>query len=77
MKITEKYITEKIEAYHVAIEALRSDASDSELKLTKELHYNLRTQLADRLERELGKWVEKAKKEVKETTTTTTLDKSE
>jgi hypothetical protein len=53
--VTEAYIEEKIEAYNVAIEALRAHepGSDGDPKLAK----RLRDQLANKLDREINRWV--------------------
>lgn len=54
-RITEEYIEEKVEAYNVAIEALRQHEpmSDGDPKLAKKL----RDQLADKLDREINRWL--------------------
>lgn len=54
MKITKQYRDEKIEAYIVAIEGLRMHESDSDIPGLSE---KLRNQLADKLERELDRWI--------------------
>lgn len=53
--VTDDYIEEKIEAYNVAIEALRAHepASDGNPELAK----RLRHKLADKLDREINRWV--------------------
>lgn len=56
-KITEEYIIEKVEAYNVAIEALRAHESGSDGNA--ELGKKLRDQLADKLDREIQTWVNK------------------
>lgn len=55
--MTEEYFEEKVEAYNVAIEALREHepASDGNQKLAK----RLREQLANNLDREINSWVAK------------------
>lgn len=55
--MTEEYFEEKVEAYNVAIEALREHepASDGNQKLAK----RLREQLANKLDREINSWVAK------------------
>lgn len=57
MTLSEEYTTEKIEAYNVAIEALRAHepASDCDWELAKKL----RLRLANKLEREIQKWCDK------------------
>jgi len=52
--VTEEYITEKIEAYNVAIDALRmhETASDCDVWLAK----RLREKLANKLDRECQRW---------------------
>lgn len=54
MKITQEYAEEKLEAYNVAIEALRmhEPASDCDWKLAA----MLREKLAKKLEREIQTW---------------------
>lgn len=54
-RITDEYIEEKVEAYNVAIEALREHEpmSDGDPKLAKKL----RDQLADKLDREINRWL--------------------
>lgn len=54
-RITEEYIEEKVEAYNVAIDALRhhEPMSDGDPKLAKKL----RDQLADKLDREINRWL--------------------
>jgi hypothetical protein len=59
-KITEEYFTEKIEAYNVAIEALRSHEPMSDGN--QELASKLRTELADKLDQEIQQWVEYVRK---------------
>lgn len=51
---SEEYRIERIEAYNVAIEALRNHESMSEENT--ELSRRLRENLADKLERELMQW---------------------
>lgn len=55
MKITQEYVEEKIEAYNVAIDALRmhEPGSDGDPVLA----HKLRSRLADRLDREIDRWV--------------------
>ncbi|KKN50826.1 hypothetical protein LCGC14_0628620 [marine sediment metagenome] len=55
--MTDEYFEEKVEAYNVAIEALREHepASDGNQKLAK----RLREQLANKLDREINNWVAK------------------
>tara|TARA_R110000824_G_scaffold107040_1_gene252853 strand:+ start:360 stop:536 length:177 start_codon:yes stop_codon:yes gene_type:complete len=55
--MTEEYFEEKVEAYNVAIEALREHepASDGNQKLAK----RLREQLANKLDREINSWAAK------------------
>jgi len=57
MKITEEYIEEKIEAYDVAINALRlhEPASDCDEALAAKL----RERLAQKLENEIQRWFNK------------------
>lgn len=57
MKITKEYFEEKIEAYNVAIEALRhhEQASDG----NRQLSALLRARLVEKLEREIDAWVAK------------------
>ncbi|EAZ97642.1 hypothetical protein [Marinobacter sp. ELB17] len=54
-RITEEYIEEKVEAYNVAIEALREHEpmSDGDPKMAKKL----REQLANKLDREIYRWL--------------------
>lgn len=54
-RITDEYIEEKVEAYNVAIEALREHEpmSDGNPKLAKKL----RDQLANKLDREINRWL--------------------
>lgn len=54
-RITDEYIEEKIEAYNVAIEALRlhEPMSDGDPNLAKKL----RNQLANKLDREINRWL--------------------
>ncbi|EAZ97652.1 hypothetical protein [Marinobacter sp. ELB17] len=54
-RITEEYIEEKVEAYNVAIEALREHEpmSDGDPKMAKKL----REQLANKLDREINRWL--------------------
>lgn len=55
--MTEEYFEEKVEAYNVAIEALREHepASDGNQKLAK----RLRDHLANKLDREINSWAAK------------------
>ena len=55
--MTDEYFEEKVEAYNVAIEALREHepVSDGNQKLAK----RLREQLANKLDREINNWVAK------------------
>lgn len=54
-RITDEYIEEKVEAYNVAIEALRNHEpmSDGNDKLAKQL----RDKLAAKLDREIDRWL--------------------
>lgn len=54
-RITDEYIEEKVEAYNVAIEALREHEpmSDGDPKLAMKL----RDQLAAKLDREINRWL--------------------
>jgi len=54
MKVTEEYKLEKVEAYNVAIDALRIHESASEENI--ELSFMLRERLACKLEREIQRW---------------------
>lgn len=54
-KITREYVEEKIEAYNVAIDALRMHEPGSDGNA--ELAHKLRHQLANRLDREIDRWV--------------------
>lgn len=58
--MTNEYFEEKIEAYNVAIEALRAHEpmSDGNSKLAN----RLRDQLASKLDREINRWVAKHSK---------------
>lgn len=53
-KIDEAYCLEKVEAYNVAIEALRAHESASEENT--DLAAKLRHKLADKLDREIDRW---------------------
>ena len=55
MRVTDEYTTEKVEAYNVAIEALRNHEPASDCD--KELAAQLREKLAAKLERECQRWV--------------------
>ena len=57
MKITEEYITEKIEAYNVAISALdiHEPASDCDWEMARKLRKKLR----DKLDKEIQRWCNK------------------
>lgn len=52
--VTEEYATEKLEAYNVAIEALRMHEPGSDCD--QELAAKLRERLAQKLEREIAAW---------------------
>ena len=60
-KITDEYVTEKIEAYTIAIMALRGHepASDCSLELTSKL----REKLAQKLDNECQRWYNKMAKQ--------------
>jgi len=53
--IDEKYIEEKVEVYNIAIEALRSHESCSDGD--EKLKWKLRERLANKLDREINKWL--------------------
>lgn len=53
-RITEEYVTEKIEAYNVAIEALKHHEPAS--YCDEELAHGLRKRLWEKLDREIQKW---------------------
>ena len=57
MQIDEEYIQEKVEAYNIAIEALRAHepASDCNHKLARKM----RERLASKLDREINSWMAK------------------
>ncbi len=59
-KITPEYELEKIEAYNIAIESLRHHESAS--KENKKLAKKLRLKLADKLDREIQRWVDNLKR---------------
>lgn len=53
--IDAEYVEEKVDAYNVAIEALRHHESDADTSFSRAM----RMRLADRLDRECQKWVNK------------------
>lgn len=55
MRITEEYAIEKVEAYNVAIEALRQHEPGSEGNA--KLAQHLRERLAQKLDREINRWL--------------------
>jgi len=64
IRITEEYVTEKIEAYNIAIQALEihEPASDCDWRLAK----MLRTRLKNKLNREIQTWCDKNMDKAKE-----------
>lgn len=57
--ITKEYILEKVEAYNLAIQCLRNHESASEENI--ELSKKLRLKLANKLDKEIQKWVNRLK----------------
>lgn len=56
-RITEEYITEKVEAYNVAINALEGHETGSDGDA--DLAYALRMNLKKRLNSELNRWIDR------------------
>lgn len=54
--ITDDYVAEKIEAYNIAIEALRHHEPSCPHNM--ELAEKLRNRLADKLDREIQRWLD-------------------
>ena len=53
VEIDEEYVMEKVDAFNVAISALRYHESDSDTQFSRAM----RRRLADRLDRECQRWV--------------------